>query len=194
MPSNSTIWVHQVYTWSLQQWPIHIPLPAGADKHHYKNTAQTTQADIRHHQSLTGSLLYVQIGTRPNIFLAVSQLAQYTANSSFWHLCFAMRLCYNDAKGAGLLGYSTSSLCYQADDCHFKHIGMKYYVICEYTSTHIHRRNGCRWPLSSHCCMPCFIALTCSCISVHKIFGSRGNVEMERSGNEHKLPDSRTCT
>jgi hypothetical protein len=43
------------------------PLPAGADVHLVKNTGEATQSDIKLYQSLIGSLLYVQIGTRPDI-------------------------------------------------------------------------------------------------------------------------------
>jgi hypothetical protein len=69
--------------------PHPTPLPAGADAHLVKNTAQATQADIKHYQSLISSLLYVQIGTRPNISFAVSRLAQYAANPSPQHLRLA---------------------------------------------------------------------------------------------------------
>ncbi len=52
--------------------PHSTPLPAGANVHLIKNTAQATQAEVKHFQSLIGSLLYVQIGTRPDISFAVS--------------------------------------------------------------------------------------------------------------------------
>ena len=110
--------------------PHPTPLPAGADEHLVKNTAQATQAEIKHYQSLIGSLLYVQIGTRPDISFAVSWLAQYAANPSPQHLRLAtyvlsyllgtvdMCLCYNGATGTGLHGYSNSSLADQTDDHH----------------------------------------------------------------------------
>ena len=110
--------------------PHPTPLPAGADVHLVKNTAQATQADIKHYQSLIGSLLYVQIGTRPDISFAVSRLAQYAANPTPQHLCLANYvmsyllgtvdkcLCYDGANGAGLHGYSDSSLADQTDDRH----------------------------------------------------------------------------
>ena len=110
--------------------PHPTPLPTGADEHLVKYTAQATQADIKHYQSLIGSLLYVQIGTRPDISFAVSRLAQYAANPSPQHLRLAtyvlsyllgtvdMRLCYDGANGSGLVGYSDSSLGDQTDDRH----------------------------------------------------------------------------
>src|SRR5712692_6386852 len=55
--------------------PHPTPLPTGANVHLIKNTAQATQAEVKHFQSLIGSLLYVQIGTRPDISFAVSHLA-----------------------------------------------------------------------------------------------------------------------
>src|SRR5260221_8444665 len=105
--------------------PHPTPLPAGANAHLIKNTAQATQAEVKYFQSLIGSLLYVQIGTRPDISFAVSRLAQYAANPSPQHLHLATYvlsyllgtadkcLCYNGANG-----YSDSSLSDQTDDCH----------------------------------------------------------------------------
>jgi len=52
--------------------PNPTPLPAGADEHLVKTTAQATPAETKHYQSLIGSLLYMQIGTRPDISFAVS--------------------------------------------------------------------------------------------------------------------------
>jgi hypothetical protein len=110
--------------------PHPTPLPTGADVHLVKYTAQAKQADIKHYQSLIGSLLYVQIGTRPDISFAVSRLAQYAANPSPQHLRLATYvlsyllgtvdkcLRYDGANGIGLHGYSDSSLGDQTDDRH----------------------------------------------------------------------------
>src|SRR5258708_18882535 len=101
--------------------PHPTPLHAGADAHLIKNTAQATQAEIKHFQSLIGSLLYVQIGTRPDISFAISCLAQYAANPTPQHLRLATYvlsyllgtankcLCYDGANGSGLHGYFDSS-------------------------------------------------------------------------------------
>jgi hypothetical protein len=62
--------------------PHNTPLPTGADEHLKKFDGQATASDIKHYQSLIGSLLYLQIGMRPDISFAVSRLAQYTANPS----------------------------------------------------------------------------------------------------------------
>ena len=110
--------------------PHPTPLPAGANEHLVKNTTEATAAEIKHYQSLISSLLYVQIGTRPDISFAVSHLAQYAANPTKQHLHLAtyilsyllgtvdMCLCYDGANGSGLVGYSDSSLADQTDDCH----------------------------------------------------------------------------
>ena len=110
--------------------PHKTPLPAGADVHLIKNIGKASESDIKHYQSLIGSLLYVQIGTHPDISFAVSQLVQYASNPSNQHLCLAkhvlsylsgtidMRLYYNGVNGDGLHGYSDSSFGDQMDDRH----------------------------------------------------------------------------
>ena len=108
--------------------PHNTPLPSGADVHLVKYSGQVSSLDIKHYQSLIGSLLYIQIGTRPDITFAVLRLAQYAANPSPQHLKLAQYvLCYlagttdkciryNGATGEGLHGYSDSSLGDQTDD------------------------------------------------------------------------------
>ena len=95
-----------------------------------KNTGQASPTEIKHYQSLIGSLLYVQIGTCLDISFAVSHLAQYAANPSKNHLHLAqyvlfylmgtvdMHLCYNGADRDGLHGYSDSSMGDNTEDCH----------------------------------------------------------------------------
>src|SRR5882672_11347939 len=110
--------------------PHNTPLPAGADVHLVKYDLQASVSDIKHYQSLIGSLLYVQIGTRPDISFAVSHLVQYAANPSPDHLRLAQYvlsylvgtvdacLCYDGTTGEGLYGYTDSSLADQTDDHH----------------------------------------------------------------------------
>jgi hypothetical protein len=69
--------------------PHNTPLLAGVDLHLVKYESQASATDIKHYQSLIGSLLSVQIGTRPDISFAVSHLVQYAANPSPNHLCLA---------------------------------------------------------------------------------------------------------
>ena len=52
--------------------PHKTPLPAGTDVHLIKNIGEVSESDIKHYQSLIGSLLYVQIGTCLDISFAVS--------------------------------------------------------------------------------------------------------------------------
>jgi hypothetical protein len=105
-------------------------LPAGAEEHLIKYDGQASTSDIKHYQSLIGSLMYLQIGMRPDISFAVAHLAQYAANPSPQHQRLAqyilaylvgtvdMRLVYDGADGDGLVGYTDSSLGDQADDRH----------------------------------------------------------------------------
>ena len=110
--------------------PARTPLPAGAETHLVKNTGEATASEIKYYQQIIGSLLYVQIGTRPDISFAVGRLAQYASNPSSQHLRLAkyvlaylkgtadLVLRYDGARGNGLYGYSDSSLGDQLDDCH----------------------------------------------------------------------------
>jgi transposase InsO family protein len=106
------------------------PLPAGAEAHLVKHTGEATPREIKYYQQIIGSLLYVQIGTRPDISFAVSRLAQYASNPSSQHLRLAKyvlsylkgnadyKLRYDGAGGDGLFGYSDSSYGDQTDDFH----------------------------------------------------------------------------
>jgi hypothetical protein len=80
--------------------------------------------------TVTESLLYVQIGTRPDISFAVSHLVQYASNPSLDHirlakyvLCYLkgtsdLKLLYNGGCRNGLYGYSDSSWGDNLDDRH----------------------------------------------------------------------------
>ena len=110
--------------------PHNTPLPAGAYVHLIKNKEQASAEEIKHYQSLIGSLLYVQLGTRPDISFAVSRLAQYAANPSHQHLRMAqyvlsyllgtVNMCikFDGESGEGLCGYTDSSMGDQTDDRH----------------------------------------------------------------------------
>jgi hypothetical protein len=110
--------------------PHNTPLPSGAQVDLIKYNEQASPSEIRHYQSLIGSLLYVQIATRPDISFAVSRLAQYATNPSPEHLRLAkyvlsyllgtkdMRIRYDGADGEGLYGYTDSSHADHIDDRH----------------------------------------------------------------------------
>jgi Reverse transcriptase (RNA-dependent DNA polymerase)/Integrase core domain/gag-polypeptide of LTR copia-type/GAG-pre-integrase domain len=106
------------------------PLPAGADKDLRKYDGQATTAEIKLFQQMIGSLLYVQIGTRPDIAFAVSRLSQYASNPSPQHIRLAkyvitylkgtsdLKLRFDGAGANGLYGYSDSSWANDPDDLH----------------------------------------------------------------------------
>jgi hypothetical protein len=110
--------------------PARTPLPSGVEMHLVRYEEQASASEIKAYQQVIGSLLYVQIGTRPDISFAVSRLVQYASNPSLQHMQLAkyvltylsgtadLRLHYNGACREGLHGYSDSSLGDQADDYH----------------------------------------------------------------------------
>src|SRR5882762_8117542 len=101
--------------------PCATPLPTGADIHLVKFEGQASVADTKLYQSIISSLLYIQIGTHPNISFAVSH-AQYASNPSSQHMQLAKyilaylvgtvdtKLIYDGVDGDGLHGYTDSSL------------------------------------------------------------------------------------
>jgi len=77
------------------------PLPAG-----YYATKNTESVDVElrsHFQMVIGSLLYLMLGTRPNIAFAVTHLSCHAANPSQDHLNKALYICRY------LIGMSTAS-------------------------------------------------------------------------------------
>jgi len=110
--------------------PARTPLPSGADVHLAKYDGQASNVQIKLFQQIIGSLLYVQIGTRPDISFAVSRLAQYASNPSQEHIRLAkhvlrylkgtsdLKLVYDGAQANGLFGYSDSSWADDPDDRH----------------------------------------------------------------------------
>jgi hypothetical protein len=65
--------------------PVYTPLPAGCEDHLVKFDGQASSSEIKNYQKLIGSLLYAQIGTRPDISFAVGRLSQYSSNPSPHH-------------------------------------------------------------------------------------------------------------
>jgi hypothetical protein len=94
------------------------PLPAGYVPAPNKGTA-TPELRSRF-QTIIGSLLYIMLGTRPDIAFAVTKLAQFSANPSQDHVDKALHVCryligtreyclvYDGESGAGLIAYSDS--------------------------------------------------------------------------------------
>ena len=96
--------------------------------HLVKSDKEASAEERQYYQSLIGSLLYANLGTRPDISFAVGRLAQYAANPSPKHLSLAKyvlkylkgtinyRIRYDGANGVGLYGYSDSSWGDNPDD------------------------------------------------------------------------------
>ena len=65
----------------------YVPLPLA------KGTTASSELRSRY-QTVIGSLLYLMLGTRPDIAFAVTKLAQYAANPSQDHLDNALYICH----------------------------------------------------------------------------------------------------
>lgn len=95
------------------------PLPTGYKPEPFDGT---TTSNLRsQYQSVIGSLLYLMLGTRPDIAFAVTQMAKFAANPSSEHLNKAMyimrylvgtrnyALVYDGSSNTGLYAYCDSS-------------------------------------------------------------------------------------
>ena len=80
------------------------PLPAGY--YATKNTEPVDAELCSHFQTVIGSLLYLMLGTRPDIAFVVTHLSRHSANPSQDHLNKALYICRY------LIGMSTYSLVY----------------------------------------------------------------------------------
>ncbi|KAJ3014460.1 hypothetical protein NUW54_g1301 [Trametes sanguinea] len=88
------------------------PLPAGY--HPMPNTGTADSTLRSRFQTVIGSLLYIMLGTQPDIAFAVTKLSQFAANPSQEHLNKALYICryligtrsyslvYNGASGLGI--------------------------------------------------------------------------------------------
>jgi hypothetical protein len=94
------------------------PLPSNWDPK--ANTGKATAAEITRYQSIIGSLLYLMIGTRPDIAFAVTHLSQFSTNPSEDHYKAALHVCryltgtrdykitYTKRGDKGLVAYTDS--------------------------------------------------------------------------------------
>ena len=75
--------------------PLHdhviSPLPSNWDPK--ANTGTATAAEVTNYQSIIGSLLYLMIGTRPDIAYAVTHFSQFCTNPSPEHYKAALHIC-----------------------------------------------------------------------------------------------------
>ena len=97
---------------------VKTPLPEG-----YNSIPNTGLIDSEQHslyQQVIRSLLYLMLGTRPDICFAITKMLQFSANPSQEHLDKAMYICkylagtsryalvYNGHSQRGLLAYTDS--------------------------------------------------------------------------------------
>jgi hypothetical protein len=94
------------------------PLPSNWDPK--ENKGKATAAEITRYQSIIGSLLYLMIGTHPDISYAVTHLSQFTMNPSEDHYKAALHICcylastqdyklvYGKTADKGLMAYTDS--------------------------------------------------------------------------------------
>jgi len=100
------------------------PLPMGYKPEPFEGTSSSQLRS--QYQSLISSLLYIMLGTRPDIAFAVTQMAKFTSNPSDEHLNRAMyilrylvgtrdyALVFNGNNNGGLHAFCDSSY---GDDC-----------------------------------------------------------------------------
>lgn len=96
----------------------HTPLPAGYNPE--ANDAAVNPSLRSRFQMVIGSLLYLMLGSRPDIAFAITKLAQHSANPSQDHLNKALYICrylqgtrtytleYTGSAGMGLLAFVDS--------------------------------------------------------------------------------------
>jgi hypothetical protein len=94
------------------------PLPMGYNPSENKSKADPALRET--FQSIIGSLLYIMLGTRPDIAYAVTKLAQFSANPSQEHVDKAKHICryllgtrdytliYDGTSQKGLMAYTDS--------------------------------------------------------------------------------------
>ena len=85
-----------------------------------ENKGKATAAEVTCYQSIIGSLLYLMIGTHPDIPYAVTHLSQFSTNPSEDHYKAAMHICrylagtqdyllvYSKSMDKGLMAYTDS--------------------------------------------------------------------------------------
>ena len=94
------------------------PLPAGYQP--MPNSGESTNELHLRFQTVIGSLLYIMLGTQPDIAFAVTKLSQFAANPSEEHLNKALYICryligtrkyslvFNGATGLGFSAFTDS--------------------------------------------------------------------------------------
>lgn len=110
--------------------PARTPLPSGAVLQKADSDYKADSGLLRQYQALIGTLIYVMIGTRPDISYAVIRLSQYMSNPTDHHYKSAKYILryllgtqsyaikYNGSSNAGIIGYSDADWAENKDDRH----------------------------------------------------------------------------
>jgi hypothetical protein len=134
--SKKTIWIDQetYIENALKRFKLldanttRTPLPAGV--HLIKSDTESTPELHTQYQQIIGTLLYVALGTRPDIAFAVTRLSRFNAEPSEANLKHSkyvlryllgtksLKLKYDGMSQAGLIGYSDSDWGENKDDRH----------------------------------------------------------------------------
>lgn len=110
--------------------PTRTPLPFGVHLVKADPSYEVDAALRSKYQQLIGSLLWIALGTCPDIAYAVNRLSQYSAKPTMQHYkatqyilrylngSRSLRLCYKGSGLSGLIGYSDSDWAENKDDRH----------------------------------------------------------------------------
>ena len=104
------------------------PLPAGI---HLEKSEEPVALDTKtYYQQIIRTLIYAAIGTRPDIAFVAMRLSRFNNNPTQEHIKYAkyvlrylkgtkeLKIKYDGASDAGLIGYSDSDWGENRDDCH----------------------------------------------------------------------------
>ena len=104
------------------------PLPAGI--HLEKSEGPVALNTKTYYQQIIGTLIYATIGTRPDIAFVATRLSRFNNNPTEEHIKYAkyvlrylkgtkeLKIKYDGASDAGLIGYSDSDWGENRDDHH----------------------------------------------------------------------------
>jgi hypothetical protein len=107
---------------------VATPLPGGYKPQSRSDGKKATPEQINLYQSIIGSLLYLTLGTRPDIAFAVILMSQFMANPSTEHTMKALyivkyvkstinaKLIYNGKAGEGFVAYTDADWGSNIDD------------------------------------------------------------------------------
>ena len=74
--------------------PVSVPLPTGYTPRPNSDQNSSNATLRTHYQSVIGSLLYIMLGTRPDISFAVIKMSQFSSNPTEEHLQKALYIVF----------------------------------------------------------------------------------------------------